>query len=39
LEEMLADKFEVAPGMEPAHEAYRALLQKELDKAKMGSHQ
>ncbi|MGA2628230.1 MAG: hypothetical protein ABSF63_14355 [Candidatus Bathyarchaeia archaeon] len=39
LEEMLADKFDVAPGMEPAHEAYRALLQNELDKAKAASAQ
>jgi len=34
LEELLADKPQVAPGMEPALEAYRALMQKELDKTK-----
>jgi len=34
LEELLADKPEVAPGMEPAYEAYRDVLQKELDNAK-----
>jgi hypothetical protein len=34
LEELVADKLEVAPGMEPAWEAYRGVLQKELDKAK-----
>jgi uncharacterized protein YbaP (TraB family) len=31
LEELLANKFEVAPGMEPAYEAYRGMLQKALD--------
>jgi len=31
LEALLAEKSEVAPGMEPAYEAYRALLQAELD--------
>lgn len=34
LEELLADKPTVAPGMEPAWEAYRDVLQKELDNAK-----
>jgi hypothetical protein len=34
LEEFLADKPMVAPGMEPAYEAYRDVLQKELDNAK-----
>ncbi len=34
LEEMLADKFEVASGMERAVEAYKGALQKELDDAK-----
>ena len=34
LEELLATKFEVAPGMEPAYEAYRGVLQKELDDLK-----
>ena len=34
LEELLADKSEVAPGMEPAYEAYRGVLQKELENAK-----
>lgn len=34
LEEMLAQKVEVAPGIEPAYEAYRTALQKELDDAK-----
>jgi hypothetical protein len=34
LEELLAYKFNIPPGMEPAYEAYRAVLQKELDKAK-----
>ena len=34
LEELLADKPEVAPGMEPAYEAYRGVLQKELDSVK-----
>jgi hypothetical protein len=33
LEELLADKPEIAPGMEPAYEAYRDALQKELDNA------
>jgi hypothetical protein len=35
---MLADKFEVAPGMEPAWEAYRDVLQKELNNAKATGH-
>jgi len=34
LEELLANKPEVAPGMEPACDAYRGVLQKELDNAK-----
>ena len=34
LEELLASKPEVAPGMEPAYEVYRGILQKELDNAK-----
>ena len=34
LEKLLADKPEVAPGMEPAYEAYRARLQAELDIAR-----
>ena len=34
LEEFLANKFEVAPGMGAAYEAYRDLLRKELDHAK-----
>lgn len=34
LEELLANKPEVAPGMEPAYEAYRAVLQKSLDNTK-----
>ena len=34
LEELLAEKFVVAPGMEPAAEAYRVRLQAELDKLK-----
>jgi len=34
LEELLAEKPEIAPGMEPAYEAYRAQLQVELDKEK-----
>jgi hypothetical protein len=34
LEELLADKPTIAPGMEPAYEAYRSALQKELDKAR-----
>jgi hypothetical protein len=38
LEDMLADKFEVAPGMEPAWEAYRDVLQKELNNAKATGH-
>ncbi len=37
LEEMLADKVQVAPGMEPAYAAYRTLLQKELENAKENS--
>lgn len=36
LEELLANKSEVDPGMEPAYEAYRDVLQKELDKCKRG---
>jgi hypothetical protein len=34
LEESLAEKWDCAPGMEPAMEAYRGALQKELDNAK-----
>jgi hypothetical protein len=34
LEELLANKPQVAPGMEPAYEAYEGVLQKELDNAK-----
>jgi len=34
LEELLANKPEVAPGMEPAYEAYRDVLQKALDEAR-----
>jgi hypothetical protein len=34
LQELLAEKPEVAPGMEPAWEAYRSVLQKELENAK-----
>jgi hypothetical protein len=32
LEELLADEVEVAPGMEPAYEAYRTILREELDR-------
>lgn len=38
LEELLANKPEVAPGMEPAYEAYRGVVQKELDNAKARDH-
>jgi hypothetical protein len=34
LQELLAEKPEVAPGMEPAWEAYRGVLEKELENAK-----
>lgn len=34
LEELLANKPEVASGMEPAYDAYRDVFQKELDNAK-----
>jgi len=34
LEELLANKPQVASGMEPAYDAYRGVLQKELDNAK-----
>lgn len=34
IEKLLAEKPTVAPGMELAWEAYRGVLQKELDKAK-----
>jgi uncharacterized protein YbaP (TraB family) len=34
LEKLLAEKPEVAPGMELAYEAYRRALQKALDEAK-----
>lgn len=37
LEELLANKPEVAPGMEPAYQAYRGVLQKALD-ASRASH-
>jgi hypothetical protein len=37
LEGLLSEKFEVAPGMEPAYEAYRARLQTELDKLRRSS--
>jgi hypothetical protein len=38
LQELLDDKPDVASGMEPALEAYRAVLQKELDNAKARDH-
>jgi hypothetical protein len=34
LEKMLADQPQIAPGMRPAYEAYRAVLQNELDSAR-----
>jgi hypothetical protein len=34
LQKFLADKPTIAPGMEPAYEAYREVLRKELDNAK-----
>jgi hypothetical protein len=34
LEELLTEKPEAAPGMEPASQAYRGVLQKALDEAR-----